>query len=61
MRKLKVRVTQIVEVDADAWAMLSGCGESMTEIAEDVRTHALTLIQGSAMVEDCKGTAEREE
>jgi hypothetical protein len=46
MAKIKVRIEFTAEVDADAWTEAYGIAKS--EVREDVKTYALTQLQGAA-------------
>lgn len=54
---MKITATFTVEVDADKWADYNGITKA--EVREDVKTHLLTAIQGSALLEEADAEVSR--
>lgn len=52
---MKIRVTLVIDLDAEKWARYNGVDKK--EVREDVKTHALSMIQGSQLIcEEAEGS-----
>lgn len=52
---MKIKVELLVELDAELWAKYNGVDKK--EVHKDVRTHILSMVQGSQLIcEEAEGT-----
>lgn len=59
-KRTTVRVTLTIELDAAAWANYQGFADGarfkLQDVREDVRSHVLHHVQGSAFLEEADAT-----